>query len=68
MRQLLGEFLELDALLVHLHDALQRRFVGGGHLARQVEDVDVLWDRHLAPSQRGQQGRLACVTHGTDNS
>lgn len=32
--QLLGHLLQADPLLVHLHHALQRRFVGGGHFTR----------------------------------
>lgn len=62
MRKFLGEALQLDALLVHLHDALQSGLVRGRHLARQVEDVDVFRDRHLAPPQGRQQRRLACAT------
>lgn len=66
MRKRLGKSLQLHAFLVHLHNALQRRLIGGGHLARQVEDVDVLRDRYFTPPQDRQQWRLS-YTHEHNN-
>lgn len=44
----LGFFLQLNSFLVDLHDALKRRLLAGGHLARQVVDVYVLRDGNFS--------------------
>ena len=40
--------LQLDPLLIHLHDALEGRFFTGWHLAGQMVDVDVFWNGDLS--------------------
>ena len=57
--ELLRQLLQLDPLLVSLHDALQRSLLAGGHLAGEVVDVDVLLDGHLPVTEDCQQGRLS---------
>merc|ERR1712062_274320 len=45
--EFLRKLLQLDPLLVGLHNALQGSLFTGGHLPGQVVDVDVFLDRNL---------------------
>ena len=54
--ELLRQLLQLDPLLVRLHDALQGGLLTGRHLPGQVVDVDVFLDGNLPVSQDCHQG------------
>ena len=56
--QLLSQLLQLDPLLVSLHDGLESGLFGGRHLTRQVVNVDVLLDGDLAVAEDGEEGRF----------
>ena len=53
--QLLGQLLELDPLLVGLHDGLEGSLFRGRHLSRQVVDVDVVLESRLFNKLRLRQ-------------
>lgn len=60
--QSLGFRFEFNALVIHLHNALERSLLHGCHFPRQIEDVDVLRNGHLQRTQCSAFAvRVACT-------